>query len=174
MFHPTIFDNLKVALENIIYDLDNLDSQVLVTGREDILNMADMSRSISIMFEPVPAEGISAEVCLQASLKDLAAELLETPGEEPGCHLTLRFYIQICEEKQTCSAIEKLLYDIWNLHLPPVQILSHHFGDAPGIVNNKIEIAFPQQINENNMSDLPDMVEHMLITIKKLAPFSKA
>ncbi|MHA7962595.1 hypothetical protein ACX93W_00520 [Paenibacillus sp. CAU 1782] len=34
-FHPTVFENIKVALENELYDMDNLDGLVTVSGRSD-------------------------------------------------------------------------------------------------------------------------------------------
>ena len=44
MFDPTVFDNLKVAVENEFYDLDNLDRIIDITNRRDLLDMAVMSR----------------------------------------------------------------------------------------------------------------------------------
>ena len=48
MFHPTVFDNIKIALENQIYDYDNLDGILVVTDRSDLLNLALMSREFSL------------------------------------------------------------------------------------------------------------------------------
>ena len=36
MFDPTIFENLKVGIENAVYDLDNLDEIIRVTDRKDL------------------------------------------------------------------------------------------------------------------------------------------
>ncbi|MEI0739291.1 hypothetical protein VQ056_26320 [Paenibacillus sp. JTLBN-2024] len=51
MFDPTIFENLKVALENQLYDLDNIDGLIRIIGRDDRLEMSVMSREFAIRFE---------------------------------------------------------------------------------------------------------------------------
>lgn len=169
MFDPTIFENLKVALENIIYDLDNLDGKVLVTGRSDRLDMAVMSREFNIRFDLVPATGVTAEIRLEAFLKDLAAEILEMSGDVPGCALSLRFYKEMGEGQSACNAIKELMNVIWEPQVPPIQTLSYVFGDHPAVLSNRIELKFPHKINENNMSDLPSLVDHVIRTIEELA-----
>ncbi|MCV9888442.1 hypothetical protein [Metabacillus halosaccharovorans] len=48
MFDPTVFDNLKVVIEGYIYDMD-IDEQISVTDRSDIIDLAKMSRQYSIL-----------------------------------------------------------------------------------------------------------------------------
>ena len=50
MFDPTVYDNLKVAFENYLYDLDNLDESIHITHRKDQLEMASMSREFILQF----------------------------------------------------------------------------------------------------------------------------
>jgi hypothetical protein len=76
MFDPTIFENLKVGIENAVYDLDNLDEIIRVTDRKDLLDMATLSRSFSLRFELARPSTTSAEICLETGLRDLAAEIL--------------------------------------------------------------------------------------------------
>ncbi|MNC74438.1 hypothetical protein D3C75_1257940 [compost metagenome] len=38
MFDPTIYDNLKVAFENYLYDLDNLDENIHYPSQGSIRN----------------------------------------------------------------------------------------------------------------------------------------
>ncbi|MBE1554672.1 hypothetical protein [Sporosarcina limicola] len=40
MYDPTIFENLKVAFENQVYDLDNLDQKITITNRIDRMDFA--------------------------------------------------------------------------------------------------------------------------------------
>ncbi|WP_106766656.1 hypothetical protein [Paenibacillus faecalis] len=168
MFDPTIFENLKVAVENIVYDLDNLDKRILVTDRTDRIDMAVMSRHFSLKFELVPKTGAEAEIRLEAFLKDLAAEILETPGEQPGCALSLRFYTQVRIVPEQCRRIAELIEAIWDPQITPVQTLSCVFGEDPAVFKNTIELKFPHKINENNMSELPNLVEHMIRTLEGL------
>ncbi|UNK17488.1 hypothetical protein MNQ98_23925 [Paenibacillus sp. N3/727] len=169
MFDPTIFENLKVAVENVVYDLDNLDERILVTGRTDRMDMAVMSRAFSLKFELVPRTGAEAEIRLEAFLKDLAAELLETPGEQPGCALSLRFYTEVRIVPEQCRRISELMQVIWEPQLTPVQTLSCVYGEDPIVYKNTIELKFPHKINEDNMSDIPNLVEHMIRTLEGLA-----
>ena len=171
MFDPTIFENLKVAVENVVYDLDNLDQRILVTGRTDMLDMAIMSRAYSLRFELVPQTGASAEIRLEAFLKDLSAEILETPGEQPGCALSLRFYTVVTDVPVQCRRISELMQIIWDPQISPVQTLSCVYSEEPTIYNNKIELKFPHKINEDNMSDLPNLVDHMIRTLEGIVRF---
>ncbi|KHF34038.1 hypothetical protein CM49_03708 [Paenibacillus sp. P1XP2] len=77
MFDPTIFENLKVALENQLYDLDNIDGLIRIIGRDDRLEMSVMSREFAIRFELAGRPEVFAEIRLEASLADLSAEILE-------------------------------------------------------------------------------------------------
>lgn len=49
MFDPTVFDNLKVVLEGCVYDYD-LEDKIVVTGRNDIVDLATLTRTFSIRF----------------------------------------------------------------------------------------------------------------------------
>ncbi|MFC7681195.1 hypothetical protein [Paenibacillus sp. GCM10028914] len=169
MFDPTIFENLKVAVENIVYDLDNLDERIIVTGRSDLMDMAVMSRAFSLNFDLVPQTGTSAEIRIEAFLKDLAAEILEMPGEQPGCALSLRFYTKVTKVPEQCRRISNLIQVIWEPQVAPVQTLSHVYSEEPIIYNNTIELKFPHKINEDNMSDLPNLVDHMIRTLEEIA-----
>ena len=174
MFDPTIFENLKVALENIVYDLDNLDQRVLVTGRTDIQDMAVMSRKFTLRFELVPATGVAAEICLEAYLKDLAAEILELPGENPGCSLSLRFYMNLHGGPSVCERIQKVMDIIWEPEVPPVQTLSYVHGESSNRLSNRIELKFPRKINEHNMTELPSLTLHIIRTLEELSALSEA
>lgn len=118
MFDPTIFENLKVGIENAVYDLDNLDEIIRVTDRKDLLDMATLSRSFSLRFELATPSTTSAEICLETGLRDLAAEILEIPEGQPACELKLRFHINIADASIACPAIAQIMKEIWNPELP--------------------------------------------------------
>ena len=84
MFHPTVYENLKVAFENYLYDLDNQEAVITITNREDILDMAVMSRQFTLQFALAGHEEPTAEVRLYSSVADLAAEILEE-GDPRSC-----------------------------------------------------------------------------------------
>ncbi|RAP74930.1 hypothetical protein [Paenibacillus montanisoli] len=167
MFDPTVFDNLKVAIENQVYDLDNISGQILVTHRIDRLEMAVMARVFAIQFTLANGAGVTAEIRLEASLKDIAAELLDQGGN-PGCTLRLRFFMPIHDTAATCKAIEEKLTALWQPELPPTQTLSFAYGEQPVSYHNEIELHFNRKINEEQIEDLPELIDHVLQSLEAL------
>ncbi|MOA02624.1 hypothetical protein D3C78_1220830 [compost metagenome] len=168
MFDPTVFENLKVAIENQLYDLDNLDREIDIVGRIDRLEMAVMSREFALRFTLPESKSISAEIWLTASLKDLAAEILELAGESPGCTLKLRYYMQISDVQAQCAQIDRIIEQIWGSELVPVQTISYVFGDSTKEYENQIELRFQRKINEEQMDDISGLLEHMQETLRQL------
>ncbi|SDY02209.1 hypothetical protein [Paenibacillus sp. CF384] len=168
MFDPTVFDNLKVAIENQVYDLDNIAGQILITDRVDRLEMAVMARVFALQFTLVNGGGITGEIRLEASLKDLAVELLEHKGENPGCTLRLRFFMPVQDMDAECKAIERKLIELWQPELPPTQTLSFTYGEQTVSYFNEIELHFNRKINEEQMEDLPDLIDHVMQTLEAL------
>lgn len=168
MFDPTIFENLKVGIENAVYDLDNLDEIIRITDRKDILEMATLSRSFSLRFELVQQHSTSAEICLETGLRDLAAEILEIPKQQPGCDLKLRFHKNIADASDACPAIAQIIKEIWKPELPPIQTIQYNYGDEQLVLHNTIELRFPRKINEEQMRDIPHILEFTLRTLEEL------
>jgi hypothetical protein len=167
MFDPTIFDNIKVALENQLYDLDNLDSRIHITDRIDRIEMSVMSREFAVQFQLADHAAVTAEIRLAASLKDLATEILEIPGEMPGCTLRLRFYLEITNVPEQCKRIQDILVRIWEPELRPTQTLSFVYGQEQ-VYRNQVELWFNRKINEDQLGDIPGLIEHLLQTVTEL------
>lgn len=168
MFHPTVFDNIKIAFENQIYDYDNLDGILVVTDRTDLLNMALMSREFSLSFQLTQSRNVTAEILLTSTVKDLSNEILEIPNTDPGCNLSLRFYMEIEDIPTECQAIETVLKSIWGPEFKPVQSLSFIYGQESAAYNNCIELQFKRQITEEQMEDIPNLLKHLLQTAEEL------
>ncbi|KYD22330.1 MAG: hypothetical protein C6P37_08510 [Caldibacillus debilis] len=49
MFDPTAYENMKVILEGYLYDYD-MQGEILIKERNDLINLADMSRTFSLLF----------------------------------------------------------------------------------------------------------------------------
>uniref|UniRef100_UPI00403FB5D9 hypothetical protein n=1 Tax=Paenibacillus sp. FSL H8-0332 TaxID=2954742 RepID=UPI00403FB5D9 len=168
MFHPTVFDNIKIALENQIYDYDNLDGILIVTDRSDLLNLALMSREFSLAFKLTGGLNVTSEILLQSTVKDLGDEILETPGSDPGCSLLIRFYMEIEDVNEQCPAIEEILTRIWGPEFQPVQSLSFRYGQTDDTYNNCVELQFKRQITEEQMEDLPNLLKFLLQSAEEL------
>lgn len=167
MFDPTVFENIKVALENQIYDLDNLSDQIRIINRIDRFEMSVMSREFALQFKLVEQVDVTAEIRLTATLKQLAAEILEMPDETPGCSLYLRFYLQVEDMPKQCKRIDEILQRIWEPEEPPTQTISFVYGQEQA-VSNTVEMRFNRNINEDQMGDIPDLIEYVLRTLAEL------
>ncbi|MBC8081284.1 MAG: hypothetical protein H7X86_13140 [Gorillibacterium sp.] len=168
MFDPTVFENLKVAIENHLYDLDNVECRILVTNRVNRMEMSVMSREFALQFRLTDQNQVTAEIRLLASIKDLADEILETPNEKPACTLSMRFEMPIKNVDLQCSAIDGVMRKLWNPELKPTQTLSYIYGDAPENQLNTIDLEFNRRISEDQMDDIPELIDYMLLTLTQL------
>lgn len=168
MFHPTVFDNIKIAFENQIYDYDNLDGILTVTDRADLLNLALMSREFRLSFKLGGSRNVTSQVVLLSSVKELSDEILETPGSDPGCSLVLRFYMEIRNVNGQCAAARQILSSIWGPDLQPVQSLTYRYGQEDDTYNNCIELKFNRQITEEQMEDIPNLLKFLLQSAEEL------
>jgi len=169
MFDPTIFENLKVAIENQVYDLDNLDHKIKITNRVDRMDLSIMKRDFAIHFTLIDKRDVTAEIVLEASLEELATEILEQTGKNPGCTMYLRFYKHVQNVTNQCKEIERVLNEIWEPDIPLTQTLSFVYGQDLSLnYLNIIEVAFDHKINEDHMGIISDFLEHILSTLEVL------
>lgn len=170
MFDPTVFDNLKVAIENELYDLDNLNRVIDITARRDRLDMAVMARELSLSFRLAADRRVEAELLLDTSLRDLAAEILERPGEAAACGLRFRFHLEmnVAGADAVCGEIERCVMDIWLPEDKPLQTLSRIYGDDTGRCRNCVELGFGRRIGEEQMDDIPELAQHAIRTLEAL------
>jgi len=168
MYDPTHFENLKVAFENRIYDLDNIDEKITITNRADRTDLAVLARDLSMQFTLVNQPDVTAEVVLEASIQDLAGEILEISSAKPGCSLLLRFYKRVHKVPEQCDQIEQAIYTIWENDIRLTQTLSFEYGqEAAGFIN-KIEVNFKPKLSEDNMREIVPFLNHVLKTLEVL------
>ncbi|PWA13239.1 hypothetical protein DCC39_01990 [Pueribacillus theae] len=169
MYDPTIFENLKVAFENQIYDLDNIDRKITILNRKDQMDFAILSRSLSIQFSLVDQPEVTAEIILAASLEELAREILAVPGKQPGCSLLLRFSKHVHHVTEQCERIEQALYAIWENDIELTQTLSFNYRGDPSRYLNTLEVKFKPKLGEKNMGELPDFLDSVMETLRELS-----
>ncbi|MZQ87312.1 hypothetical protein GQF01_34865 [Paenibacillus sp. 5J-6] len=157
MFDPTIYDNIKVVLEGAVYDLD-LDGKILITRREDLVDLSSMSRTYAIEFARKIDKPSKAEINLHVHLSDLAAEILENPTAKPGCTLTIKLFTKVKNPEIECKHIEEQLGRIWE-HRPQItQLLSYKFGIFPMMYHNQISLSFGRKVDESHLDDFPHLI----------------
>jgi hypothetical protein len=193
MFDPTIYENLKVVLEGTVYDHD-LQGKIIVTDRNDIMDMAKLSRCYRIRFRmrtaaeraamtpsdaataesfeeltPSILSTVQAEIFLLAEVEDLAGEILavelnDTRG--PGCILKVRWIVQ-AEDNEACLTIQEVLQEVWGTESAIVHRLSYVY-DQPKAIEICSELDFQRKIDENQIEDLSSLVEHVFRSLRKL------
>ena len=168
MYDPTIFDNLKVAFENQVYDLDNLANEITITNRIDRMDFAVMGREFTVEFTLVDLPEVTAEIVLEASLENTAAEIMELPGKNPGCALLLRFYKRVHNVTKQCKEIEQALKGIWEADQKLTQTLSFMYEQDTSSYLNTIEVSFNHLINEEHMDEIEEFLEHVLDSLEVL------
>lgn len=168
MFHPTVYENLKVAFENVIYDLDNNEGVIKITSREDILDMAVMSRQYMLQFSLLDREDLTAEVRLYSSIADFSTEILEEGDISALVSLVIRFRYRVQDLKR-CGEAEMALNQIWKPELPIRQVVLHPYGaDEPIWYAISADLRFNRRIGEAQISDIPELVEHMIRSLTVL------
>ncbi|RKN84160.1 hypothetical protein [Paenibacillus ginsengarvi] len=170
MFDPTIYENLKVVFEGAVYDLD-LDGQIVVVHRSDLIDLASMSRSYLIRFRM--KDGRSwAELRLSAELLDMAGEKLEWRNVLPGCRLELVFGLTLRNPVTACKNIQDIMEQIWGRDTTIIQTLSFRYGDDGSRCHNEIGVIFERKIGESQVADIPDLLEHAVATLRQLEPYN--
>jgi len=165
MFDPTVFDNLKVVIEGALYDLD-LEGQLLITDRQDQVEMAKMGRHYRITFKDKAIDEIQAYLNLKIDLDNLVTELQRLDEHKPGCHLEIGFVFKL-ESLDICPTIERVLTTIWGDEREIEQQISFQYGTNNQYTNNS-KITFHRLIQEDNIDDILEMINYIIETIHQL------
>jgi hypothetical protein len=172
MVHPTVFENLKVAFENYIYDLDNHGEGITVTHREDLLDLAVMSRRLELQFALIDQPDITARVRLEASVEDLAVEIMEQTEDLLLCQLQLRFGLNRPASEQGCEQhIFRLLREIWGNEVKlELTAIGSYDPDQNALTSKQLvaDVRFDRKIGEAQIEDIPELVSHMIQTLYRL------
>ncbi len=159
MFDPTIYENLKVVVEGEIYDHD-LNGEIMITDRQDLVNLAKMSRQYSVSFKVSDdIDTFEAAILLEAQPEDLYGEILENDPKDNGCQLTLNIHGPINDTKDTPAKIQARLEKKW-AHRPQIH-QEIHFTWGENSTNHyftKISLSFDRKINEDHIGDLSEIV----------------
>jgi hypothetical protein len=167
IFDPTAFDNLKVVIEGKIYDLD-LQGEIVVVDRSDIIDLASMSRKYKISFmKQKGAKDPLAYIQLSTTIEHLASEITGKMDVRPGAIVEVGFFVYIHHAQKDCLKIEKLLKNIWGEHRDIRQKISFEWA-RPELLTNEITISFHRFIYEENVDDLLNMIDYSIQSVEKL------
>jgi len=180
VFHPTVFDNIKVVLEGAVYDRD-FDGAITVTGRSDLVDLATYHRRFEIAYclaEQANNPGaVRAVMQLRTTLADIASEQLEQPiTERIGCTICLHFTLSIRDVRRETDAITAIVNEIWG-HRPHIThkinapLDEHRAVWPPESYENQVTLDFHRKIDEGNIDDMKRLVEHCIQTLVQLQAF---
>lgn len=178
MFDPTAFDNMKVVLEGAVYDHDFY-GDITVTNRQDIVNLANLSRQFSMEMElkshqsDIPVVGV---VSLSANLENLSAELLpnQSPFNEGSTIIVvLRMASQL--EGILGGQLLSVIEGVWgnSRHIEMVNSTYHNNKNGDISYTTECKISFGRLIKEEQMDDLTEMLDALIESLKKLDGFLK-
>lgn len=183
MFHPLVFDNIRVVLEGAVYDRD-FDGAITITGRSDVMDMATFHRQFQIEFKLAGAAdrelAVIAQMQLRTTLTDIAAEQLEQPlTEHIGCTICIHFHLPMNVKKEIpeeARAITALLDDIWGqrpyiTHMLKARLEEKRYEWPPLRVDNQITLDFYRKIDEGNIDDLRDLIDHTIQSLRQLQEY---
>ncbi|MEW9049913.1 MAG: hypothetical protein AB2392_02060 [Neobacillus sp.] len=171
MFDPTAFDNMKVVIEGALYDLD-LEGEIEIIDRNDLMNMAKMSRSFNVCFRLADtfSHKVTAKMEIESRLNNLASELLknEQLKNQQGCHLNLNFFYKgiAGDSEDNLDGIKQILVDLWGTNRKIIQSVT--LIPTETTANYTITIEFDRIIGEEQLDDLVEMIDFMVITLQKL------
>lgn len=168
MFDPTVFENLMVGIENVAYDLDNLEEKVRIVNRINRMELSVLSREFALRFIRPGQEQIAAEIWLTASVKDLADEILEIPLTSPACSLRIGFDLPLTNPDGQCPQIEQIILELWGPDVPATQTIRRVYGAAAEEVLCRVELNFSRRVNEEQMGDIPGLADYMVQTLERL------
>ena len=169
MSDPTIYENLKVAFENHLYDLDNLEERIRIQKRSDLMDFADLSRRLTLRFVRTDVPEVPAEVMLTASAKDLSDEILEVPGTEPGVTLGVRFDVKVIDAARQCEEIGRLLAELWEYDIRISQTLSFEYPHGGKGWTNRVEAEFRTRLDESHMTEIGGFLESVVDAMGRLS-----
>ena len=163
MFDPTIYENVKVVLEGELYDRD-LEGEISIINRKDLVDLASLSRMYEVQFN----ENLYVKVTIQlhADLVSFSAEQLQLEDVEAGCEIKISFDVSISDSEE-CADIEEVIRSIWGSRPSVSQTVSFVF-DQEDDLQSHIELEFNRRINEDQISDLSDLIEYAIQTSRLL------
>lgn len=164
MFDPTAFDNLKVVLEGIVYDMD-LNGMIQILDRNDFVNIAKMERTYNISFSLNDvSQHKTITVCLQLhfSFEDHYDELV-IKKDSLRCTYTISYQIPEVLDDITDKRVRKLL----NRYYHQVNVKKIHMEKN---LENELfmELIVFDFIGETDVDKLRDSVQKSISVIQEL------
>ncbi|WP_199619678.1 hypothetical protein [Paenibacillus alkalitolerans] len=174
MFDPTAFDNWKVVVEGALYDLDR-EGAIAVVGREDLVDLAGMSRSFRISAS-LPGESARAELLLHSDMADFVGERHDVRLSEgpPGIRIEVRLALP-GERIKDIRALHGNLESLWRndaqvRHSVTVAVDPHN-PQSPAAASGSeyiIHLEFRDKWGEDRLGDIDTLQTRLLESLRQI------
>lgn len=169
MFDPTAFENMKVVLEGALYDRD-LQGEISILDRNDLINLAKLSRQYEITFSNRNGNGVSCTFILKAALENLSAELYSNVKNEAlaGAKVLVVFKLEHENNLKLHQKMNALLIDIWGSKRTFTQKISYNPLEDCSIITKEISLDFNRLVLEDQIDDLLMMLDYIIDSLQKI------
>ena len=166
MFDPNAYENMKVVIEGIVYDHD-LNGDILIIERNDLVNLANMSRSFSLVFilKNDKQPKIETKLELSATLFQMAAEWYPI-NEEPGANFRIVFKMIADFNEILHKRIDKYIRESFskNYTISWTKTITHDSN-----IYYQYELACKTILTENEMDEISLIMEQIIDAKEKIS-----
>ncbi|MBY6035738.1 hypothetical protein KUV80_03700 [Fictibacillus nanhaiensis] len=175
MYHPSVYDNLKVVLEGAVYDLD-FSGAVEIINRKDIVDLAVIERKYSIDFIVAGiSENFKGKLTLSTNLEKYATEKLQENPEAAGSMLAIHIETPVYEIETDCKQLQAILkkWTEGDLKGDIQQKLTYIYGESRNVFHNSISIQLQKPVSEEEPERFSLVLEQVIQSIKEMNDYFK-
>ncbi|MET3728056.1 MAG: hypothetical protein ACQET8_15130 [Bacillota bacterium] len=175
MYHPSVYDNLKVVLEGAVYDLD-FSGEIEIINRKDLMDQAIIERNYSIDFVvSAIGEAMKGTITLTSNLEDLAMEKLNDNPEGAGSKLSCVIETPVYEIETDCKQLQSILkkWGSGDLKGDIQQKLTYIYGQPRHVFTNTISIQLQKPVSEEEPERISSVLEELIASIKEMNEYFK-
>jgi hypothetical protein len=175
VYHPSVYDNLKVVLEGAVYDLD-FSGAIEIVNRKDLVDLAVIERNYSIDFLVSGiSESFKGNLLLSTNLENYATEKLKDNPEAAGSKLSIHIETPVYEIETDCKQLQAILKK-WteeDLKGDVQQKLTYIYGESRNVFHNTISIHLQKPFSEEEPERFALIMEQVITSMKEMNEYFK-
>lgn len=175
MYHPSVYDNLKIVLEGAVYDLD-FSGEIEIVNRKDLMDHAIMERNYSIDFVvKTIGESMKGNICLTSTLEDLAMEKLNDNPDGAGSKLSVSIETPVYEIETDCKQLQSMLkkWGSGDLKSDIQQKLTYIYGEPRHVFHDTIFIQLQKPAAEEEPERISLVLEQLIASMNEMNEYFK-
>jgi hypothetical protein len=175
MYHPSVYDNLKVVFEGVVYDSD-FSGEIEIIDREDIVDFAVIEKRNSISFIVLGiSDSIKGKMVLRTNLENLATEKLQDNPEGAGCQLSIHIETPVYEIETDCKKLQMILrkWTTGEIKSKIEQKLTYIYGESRNVFYNTVSIHIEKPVTEDDTERFSEVLGEVIASIKEFNQYFK-